>query len=155
MPRIDVNPSLTPDQLLAYYQRNGICEAAYGRDGAARVLASPHLIVAAIDDGQLVGLARATSDGLSAHVMELSLDLGWQGDTQYGNGSLVEADPRGLGAALGRRLLDELRSQGIDFVSCTIVQDCEEPVYSSMGFRHNHGHLAFYIDERPYSQDGG
>ena len=92
---IRVNPLLTADDLFAFYERNDICEIGFGKDTAARVLQHPHLIVAAYAGGELVGLARATFDGLSAHVMEFSLDLRLQGgDPKYANGSLIEADGR-------------------------------------------------------------
>lgn len=154
LPPIQVDPSLTPDQLFDFYVRNEICEANYGRDVAARILDHPHVIVAAIEEGEIVGLARATFDGLAAHVMEFSLDLRWQGGKQ-GNGSLVEFDPNGLGAAIGRRLLDELRARGCDFVTGYIVAGCEEAFYSSLGFSENEGHLVYHVDERPYARGTG
>jgi len=150
MPSIQVNPQLTADQLFDFYRRNDICEVGFGKEVAARILHHPHLIVAAFEGDELIGLARATFDGLSAHVMELSLDLEWQGQTKHGNGSLVETDPRGPGRLLGERLLAELRDHGCTFVSSSIVNDCEEPFYESLGFRENVGHRVFYIDERPY-----
>jgi len=149
-PTIEVNPKLTADQLFDFYSRNDICEVKFGKETAARILAHPHLIVAAFAGDELVGLARATFDGLSAHVMEFSLDLRWQGKTRYENGSLIESDPEGLGRALGRRLLAELQRLGCTFVSGYIVRGCEEEFYQSMGFRENEGHAVFIIDQRPY-----
>lgn len=92
-----VNPAITADELFAFYERNNICEVGFGKETAARVLQQPHLIVAACAGGELVGLARAVFDGLSAHVMEFSLDLRLQGgDPKYANGSLIEADNSGV-----------------------------------------------------------
>jgi hypothetical protein len=149
-----VNPHLSADQLFDFYRRNGICEAALGRERAARILDFPHLIVGAFDGKELIGLARATFDGLSAHVIEFSLDLRWQGQTRRRNGSLIEADPRGLGRALGDRLLAELDRQGCTFVTGYIVKDCEERFYESLGFRENVGHSVFCIDKRPCAGGG-
>ena len=123
---IEVDPQLTADQLFEFYQRNDICEVGFGKDVAARILHHPHLIVAALYRNEVVGLARATFDGLSAHVMEFSLDLRWQGQTRHNNGSLVEADPQGLGRALGERLLQELARRGCTFVTGYVVDACEE-----------------------------
>ena len=153
--RIEVDPSVTSDQLFDFYSRNNICEAEYGKETASRILAHPHVIVAAIQRDTIVGLARATFDGSAAHIMELSLALDRQGPTRHNNGSLIEADPSGLGAEVSRRLLAELRSRGCDFVSCYIVAGCEEPFYSSIGFRENEGHLAYCVDERPYVSRAG
>ena len=150
--QIEVNPPLTAEQVFDFYRRNGIREVGFGKDVAARILDHPHLIIAAFDRGQLIGLARATFDGLAAHIMEFSRDLRWQGQTRHENGSLLEADPKGLGRAMGERLLRELRQRGCSFVTGFIVDGCEEPFYASLGFGQNVGHSVFYIDERPYTQ---
>jgi hypothetical protein len=149
---IEVNPALTADQLFAFYERNNICEVGFGKETAARVLQHPHLIVAAFAGGELVGLARATSDGLAAHVMEFSLDLRYQGGApKYANGSLVAADASGVGRRIGARLLQELTAQGVTFITSYIVAGCEEPFYQSLGFRENEGHVVYYLDRRPYT----
>ena len=148
---IQVNPEVTADELFDFYRRNGICEVGFGKETAARVLTHPHLIVAAFAGEELVGLARATTDGLSAHVMEFSLDLRYQGGGgRYANGSLIEADASGVGRRLGERLLDELGAAGVSFITGYIVRGCEEAFYESLGFRENEGHSVYYIDRRPY-----
>jgi hypothetical protein len=150
---IQVNPALTADDLFAFYERNNICEVGFGKETAARILRHPHLIVAACAGGELVGLARAVFDGLSAHVMEFSLDLRLQGgDPKYTNGSLIEADNSGIGRRLGERLLNEMEAMGASFITCYIVADCEERFYQSLGFRENEGHLVYCRDKRPYVQ---
>jgi hypothetical protein len=149
MPEITVDPQITPDQLYDFYVRNGICEANYDRDTATRVLRYPQIIVAACESEELIGIARATFDGLAAHVMEFSLDLRWQ-RAGHENGSLVPSDPFGLGEQIGRRLLVELRTRGCDFVTGYIVAGCEEDFYRKLGFRENVGHLVYYLDQRPY-----
>jgi hypothetical protein len=151
---IQVNPAINADQLFEFYERNNICEVGFGRETAARILVNPHLIVAAFDAGELVALARATFDGLSAHVMEFSVDLRWQGSTTYSNGSLVEADSRGLGRAVGERLVSELEKRGCTFITGYLVDGCEEAFYESLGFTRNQGHSVFCIDRRPYGQPG-
>ena len=149
---IRVNPAITPTQLYDFYLRNTICEANYSQDRAAEVLKHPSLVVAALERDTLVGFVRALTDGLSAAIMEFSLDLRFQGPaTRHKNGSLVEADESGLGARLGRTLLDELASRQIDFITSCIVEDCEEPFYESLGFKRNVGHQVYYIDKRPYA----
>jgi hypothetical protein len=95
---IQVNPALTADQLFIFYQRNNICEVGFGKEMAAQILKHPHLIVAAFAGDEMIGIARATFDGLSAHIMEFSIDLRYQGDSpRYTNGSLIEADREGVG----------------------------------------------------------
>ena len=84
--RVVVSPELTADELFRFYERNNICEVGFGKEVAARILDHPHVIVAAFAGDELIGLARATFDGLSAAVMELSLDVRWQGRGPDANG---------------------------------------------------------------------
>ena len=148
---IHVNPKLTADELFAFYERNDICEVGFGKEMAAKILEHPHLIVAALSEGELVGLARATFDGLSAHIMEFSLDLRYQGgNPKYANGSLMEADESGVGKLLGECLLRELEAMGATFITGYIVAGCEEAFYASLDFKENEGHLVYYLDKRPY-----
>ncbi len=148
---IQVNPIITADALFNFYERNNICEVGFGKEVAARILEHPHLIVAAYIENQLVGLARATFDGLSAHIMEFSVDVHYQGDNlKYNNGSLIESDNSRLGLLLGERLCHELEKMGATFITGYIVENCEESFFRSIGFRENEGHLVYYIDTRPY-----
>jgi len=67
---IRVNPALTADDLFAFYERNNVCEAGFGKEKAAKILRHPHLIVAAHMGRELVGLARATFDGFSGQIRD-------------------------------------------------------------------------------------
>lgn len=148
---IQVNPTITADELFNFYERNNICEVGFGKEVAARILDHPHLIVAAYVETELVGLARATFDGLSAHIMEFSVDIRYQRDNlKYNNGSLIESDNSRLGVLLGERLCLELEKMGATFITGYIVANCEESFYRALGFRENEGHLVYYIDTRPY-----
>lgn len=150
---ISINPPISPAQLFTFYQRNNICEVGFGEEVAARVLRHSALVIAALRGDQLVGLARAVFDGLSAQVMELSLDLELQGTPgRHANGSLIEQDAAGIGRELGIRLIEELRRMGATFISMSIVGGCEEPFYESIGFRENTGQKDYIIDERPYTR---
>ncbi len=150
--RIVVSPELTAGELFTFYERNNICEVELGKDVATRILDHPHVIVAAFAGGQLIGLARATFDGLSAAIMEFSLDVRWQGRGPGANGSLIEGDPVGVGADLGDALLAELERLGSTFVSGDVVARAEEPFFTSIGFTRNDGHVVYIIDQRPYVQ---
>jgi len=149
---LSINPPITAAQLFAFYQRNNICEVGFGPEVAARVLEHTPVYVAAFRADQLVGLARAVFDGLSAQIMELSLDLELQGAPGiHANGSLLEHDRAGIGHELATRLLDELRRRGATWISASVVAGCEEPFYQSLGFTQNTGMVEYMIDERPYT----
>ena len=55
-------------------------------------------VIAAFESAELLGIVRASFDGLSAHLWEFSLDLRLQGETPHRNGSLIEGDLHGIGA---------------------------------------------------------
>ena len=148
--RIEVNPDISADQLWDFYVRNNICEVGFGKDIATRVLSHSQVMVGAFRDADLVGLVRACFDGLSATIMEFSLDLSLQGNTPHRNGSLIEADSEGVGQELAKALHVHLRTLGNTFTDVSAA-DFEEPFYRSAGFAENIGHRVFYIDERPYS----
>jgi len=148
--RIVVGPELSADQLFDFYQRNDICEVGYGKETATRILHHPHVMVGAFAGQHLVALARATFDGLGADIVELSVDLRWQGSTRHETGALVESDPYGLGAAVAGRLLEELERLGVSFISACVVEGVEEEFYKSIGLVENVGHRVYCRDRRPY-----
>jgi hypothetical protein len=149
-PEIRIDPPITPEQLYAFYQRNQICEAGYSQDRAAVVLRYPGVIVAAFDGDALVGIVRVLTDGLTAAIMEFSIDLQLQGSTVHGNGSLVENDEVGLAARLGQTMLAELAARQIDFVTYDVVEGREEAFFQTLGFQRNAGMVNYIIDRRPY-----
>jgi len=151
---IRTNPQISPEQLFDFYARNNICEVGFGKDVAAKVLHGSALVVAAFEGDRLVGIARATFDGLTAAIMELSLDCALQGDgLVHRNGSLVERDGSGIGRALGMVFVDELHKLGATFIFATI-EPCESEFYRSIGLQENSGQLSYFIDRRPYVAKG-
>lgn len=146
-------PQITEDQLWDFYVRNNICEVGYGKETAVIPLRHNPYIVGAFYEDKLVGIIRATFDGLSADIKEFCLECELQGDNlKYNNGSLIEKDSYGIAKNMGILLIDELRKSGNTFTSCYIVEGLEEELYQSVGLEHNSGHLVYYRDERPYVQ---
>lgn len=146
---IRVNHRITADQLWEFYSRNDICEVGHGKDLATRVLDFPQETVAAFEGNKLVGLVRASFDGLSAHLWEFSLEVELQGETSRRNGSLMEGDASGVGKRMADALRQHLASLGCTFVTA-YGADCEEPFFSGVGFQENLGHKVFYIEGRSY-----
>lgn len=144
-------PDITEDQLWDFYVRNDICEVGYGKETAAIPLKYHPYIVGAFIEDKLVGMIRATFDGLTADIKEFCLECELQGDNlKYNNGSLIEKDVHGIAKRMGRMLIDELRKLGNTFITGYIVENLEEEVYQAIGLEHNRGHLVYYRDERPY-----
>ena len=144
-------PQITENQLWDFYVRNDICEVGYGKETAVIPLKYNPYIVGAFYEDKLVGIIRATFDGLSADIKEFCLECELQGiDLKYNNGSLIEKDTYGIAKKMGLLLIDELRKLGNTFIVGYIVEGLEEKVYDSIGLEQNKGHLVYYRDERPY-----
>ncbi len=151
---IKVNPAISNEQLFSFYQRNSICEEGFGKEVACIPLKHSALIVGAFFNDSLVGIARATFDGLAANIMEFCLELELQGENlKYTNGSLLQKDTYGIGKKMGKKLLDELFNMGAIFISYDIVENCEESFYMSIGLARKHNHVVYYIDKRCYKDD--
>lgn len=148
---IEYMPKITEDQLWDFYVRNDICEVGYGKKVAVTPLQYNPYIVGAFYKDKLVGIIRATFDGLSADIKEFCLECELQGvELKYNNGSLIEKDSYKIAQKMGCLLIDELRKLGNTFIVGYIVEGLEEQVYNSIGLKHNKGHLAYYRDERSY-----
>ncbi len=149
--KIEYMPKITEEQLWDFYVRNDICEVGYGKGTAVIPLSYHPYIVGAFYGDLLVGIIRATFDGLSADIKEFCLECTLQGGTlRYNNGSLIENDAYGIARRMGILLLDELRKLGNTFTTAYIVEGVEEDIYEAIGLSHNKGHLVYYADERPY-----
>jgi hypothetical protein len=149
-----VNPTITNDQLFAFYQRNHVCEEGYGKEIACKPLSNSSVIIGAFEEDRLIGIARAMFDGLSAVIMEFCVELEWQGrDLEYNNGSLIGKDDFKLGKSIGETLTNELFKMGANFILYDIVKDYEEAFYESLGFEPHPGSIIYYIDKRPYLGD--
>ena len=151
---IKVDPEISSEQLFSFYQRNAICEEGFGKEAAAIPLKNSAFIVAAFFKDELVGIARATFDGIAANIMEFCLAIELQGEKlKYTNGSLMQKDTYGIGKNMGTILVNELFKKGATFISYDIVENCEEPFYESIGLVRKQGHVVYYIDQRGYKDD--
>ena len=147
---IRINPDIPKGALYAFYERNGICEAGFGPEVSEVVLKHPCVSVGAFQKGELVGFARALFDGLTAIIVEFSLDLRFQDANELSNGCFVDSDPYGIAKRMGNALLGELRNRGGCFFSISAWSHGEQEFYKALGFHENKGAKEFVIDERPY-----
>lgn len=77
-------------------------------------------VAAAYDEGHLIGMGRALGDGVSdAYIQDVVV--------------AVEYRKRGIGGALVRALLDELRRRGVDWIGLVGAPGTEN-FYRSLGF---------------------
>lgn len=141
-------PALSPQDLWDFYVQNDCCETRYGFERATSVIAKSAVVVTARDEGKLVGVARAITDGLDASIMELSVAVSHQGPGAHA-GPLVEEDIHGVGRRLAQTLVEILFSKGVCFVQIGAAYKSELDFYKSCGFALNTDHFPLYIDRRP------
>jgi hypothetical protein len=143
-------PEVDAEEVWEFYVENGCCEQRYGCERATSVLRKSDIIVTARDQGKLVGLARAITDGIDACIMELSVALSCQGRmAKNQTGALVEDDKFGVGRGLAKTLIDGLLARGICFIEVRSVYETETEFYKAAGFSVNTGHVPMYVDQRP------
>jgi hypothetical protein len=146
---------LRPGELFQFYERNNICEAQFGRERSEDVLKHPAVWIAAYDNDELIGFARALQDGLNGIIVELSLDLGYQDYNENEIGCFIDSDPHGIAEGMGTALLKELRKTGCTFFNVIVPEGQEqEDFYRRLGFSEHTGHRSYIIDARDYVPGG-
>ena len=139
---------LDPQELWAFYVNNDCCETRYGPERATSVLERSAVVVTARDGDTLVGVARAITDGLDAHIMELSVAPSHQGDKATHGAPLVEDDAFDVGRRLAAVLVEALLAQGVCFIQ-GYAYKTELDFYKSAGFAVNTDHYPMHVDRRP------
>jgi len=146
---------LAEGELYAFYQRNNICEAQYGKALAEAPLKHEGVWAAANNAGEPIAFARALYDGVSAVIVEMCLDLRYQTQNNFENGCFVESDLYGIAGRTAKALLNELRRRGCHFFSYAAYEGSAEcGFYKALGFYENEGHKEYVIDARPYVHGG-
>ncbi|MBA3014967.1 MAG: GNAT family N-acetyltransferase [Proteobacteria bacterium] len=85
-----------------------------------RLVKQSHCFAAAIVDGELIGMGRAISDGVSdAYVQDVTVDLFWRG--------------QGIGSRIVRRIVERLKQDGLGWIGL-IAERGSSPFYEQFGF---------------------
>lgn len=88
--------------------------------------------IGAFVDGRLIGMGRAISDGTSdAYIQDVTV--------------LPAFRSRGLGAAIIRRLVEELRARRIGWIGL-VAEPGTEPFYRRLGFAALAGHVPMLLE---------
>lgn len=91
----------------------------YGR--LARLVRQSHCFAAAFAVGELIGMGRAISDGVSdAYVQDVTVDQPWRS--------------HGIGSRIVRRIVERLVSDGLGWVGL-IAERGSAPFYEQFGFK--------------------
>ena len=127
------HPDLDQQQaILALYQNENWWTGDADIELVARIVAGSHVFLVAEENGVIIGMARAISDGVSdAYIQDVT----------------VAEDHRGrkIGSALIHRLVAILREGGIDWVGL-IAERGSEAFYRTIGFSEMKGGVPMLLD---------
>jgi hypothetical protein len=140
------NEALSPDELVQFYQKLHH-ETTRSREKLERMLEQAYCIVTARRAGELVGLARGVTDGLTGRLAECKLDSEFQGPACITKtDGRIEHDSEGIAAEMARRVVVALRAYGVETIEVmaygTEVEFCED-----MGFRPVRGVVMLALDD--------
>ena len=140
------NEALSPDELVQFYEKLHH-ETTRSREKLECMLEQAFCIVTARRDGDLIGIARGVTDGLTGRLAECKLDPVYQGPACITKtDGRVEHDSEGIAAEMARRVVVALRAYGVETIEVkaygTEVDFCED-----MGFRPVRGVVMMALDE--------
>ena len=101
--RLEVVTSVRPEAVVDLYMDAGWWEEGWSEDVIPAMVANSFKFVALFDGGELVGMGRALSDGVSdAYIQDVVVRTDYRG--------------QGWGQKIVSRLVEELRAAGIDWI---------------------------------------
>lgn len=133
--RYEVIRSAPAEEIIALYRAGGWWNEsdAWRRSLAATIEGSFCFLVARLDDGRIVGMGRAISDGVSdAYVQDVVV--------------LNEYRGQGIGAEIVRRIVEFCRDKGLEWVGL-VAEPGTKDFYGRLGFRERAGYSFLLMEE--------
>ncbi len=142
--KFDTTATLELDELCAFYQRQGH-PVPHAPQKLKRMLEETSCVVAARRDGELIGIARGVTDGLTGWLAECKLDPAYQGSAcvTHTDGR-IEDDTHGIAGEMARLAIEALRSCGAEEIN-TVAYGTEMDFCESIGFRKVRGAVAMAL----------
>jgi spermidine synthase len=107
--------------IMALYAAQGWWQQHDKLSLAAAIVRNSQCFLAALDNGRLIGMGRAISDGVSdAYIQDVAV--------------LREYRGQGLGSKIIRRLKTRLKADGINWIGL-VAQNNSSAFYSKLGFK--------------------
>lgn len=132
---IRLQPCPPGDSILRLYTLAGWWRGDSDPGKAVEIIENSFLFAGAFADGELIGMARVISDGISdAYIQDVVVDPAYR--------------KRGVGKTLVLTLAEELRKTGVDWIGLVAEPGTAE-FYENMGFRLQDGyHLMLFGDRK-------
>jgi hypothetical protein len=131
-------------ELLAFYQRQKH-PTTHLLPKLQRMLENTLVVITARRQGELIGFARGTTDGLTGRLAECKLDPTYQGPACVTRtDGRIEHDAGGIARHMAIKVIEALRTSGVERIDAlaygTEVDFCEE-----LGFRKQRGVVALEL----------
>ncbi len=129
--------TVDPDTLLSFYRRLNHPTTS-SIEKLKCMIDNTFCFVTARCEGELIGIARGVSDGLCGRLADCKLDPDYQGPACVTRtDGRIEDDSAGIAAEMARRVIEELRSHGVEKIHVqaygTEVDFCEEVGFQKVG----------------------
>lgn len=133
-----------PQELLRFYERQGH-PTPHVTDKLRRMIDHTLCFVTARRNGEVVGIARGVSDGLTGWLAECKLDPSCQGPACVTRkDGRIEDDAQGIAAEMARLVIESLRSFGAERID-TVAHGTEVDFCKDIGFRKIGGAVALVL----------
>lgn len=122
------------DELIAFYERQH-CKTTSERDKLVRMIEQSFCFVTARREGELIGLARGVTDGVTGRLAECKLDPGFQGPACITRtGGRIEHDASGIAREMAERVIHALADYGVERID-TLAYGTEVDFCEELGFK--------------------
>lgn len=133
-----------PNELLDFYLRQQH-RTTHEPQKLKRMIDNTFCFVTARRDGEMIGMARGVTDGLTGWLAECKLDPAYQGPACVTRtDGRIEHDAHGIAGEMARRVIEALRAFGVERVG-TMAHGTEVDFCEEIGFRKVRGAVALEL----------
>lgn len=130
----ETTSKLDSDELAGFYERQHH-KTTHSSKKLNRMIERTFCFVTARCGGELIGLARGVTDGLSGRLAECKLDPTYQGPACVTKtDGRIEHDTEGIAGEMAQRVIDALRAFGVERVD-VVAYGTEVDFCRDLGFR--------------------
>jgi hypothetical protein len=134
-----------PTELLKFYARQQHA-TTQSEEKLQRMVEASVCFVTARKEGELIGWARGTTDGVRGQLVECKLDPAYQGPAcvTHTDGR-IEHDAAGIAREMALRVIDAFGQHGVERVD-VLAYGTEEDFCQELGFKRSRGVVAMYLN---------
>lgn len=134
----------SPEEIVAFYERQGHA-TTHSHEKLQRMVKNTFCFVTARRGGELIGLARGVTDGVTGRLLECKLDPAYQGPACVTRtDGRIEHDEDGIARRMAELVIEALIKNGVDRVE-VLAYGTEEDFCAELGFKKIRGVVAMEL----------